>query len=119
VGARIPGAVEGVISSGISAYDLGRFNGSIRYRYLGPRPLIEDNSVRSRASNLVTASLGYAITHRYRLVVEGLNLLNATVNDIDYYYASRLRGEPADGVNDTHSHPVEPRAIRLRFEATF
>ncbi len=119
VGARIPGAVEGVVSSGISAYDLGRFNGSIRYRYLGPRPLIEDNSIRSRASNLVTASLGYAITPRYRVVVEGLNLLNATVSDIDYYYASRLRGEPADGVNDTHLHPVEPRAIRLRFEATF
>jgi len=119
VGARIPGAVEGVVSSGISAYDLGRFNGSIRYRYLGPRPLIEDNSIRSRASNLVTASLGYALTGRYRLVVEGLNLLNATVSDIDYYYVSRLDGEPAAGVNDTHLHPVEPRAIRLRIEATF
>jgi hypothetical protein len=118
-GARIPGAVEGVVSSGISAYDLGRFNGSIRYRYLGPRPLIEDNSVRSQASHLVTASLGYAITPRYRVAVEGLNLLNATVSDVDYYYVSRLRGEPAAGVNDTHLHPVEPRAIRIRFEAMF
>jgi hypothetical protein len=116
---RIPGAVEGVVSSGISAYDLGRFSGSIRYRYLGPRPLIEDNSIRSQSSHLVTASLGYAITPRYRLVVDGLNLLNATVSDVDYYYASRLPGEPAGGVNDTHLHPVEPRAVRLRFEVAF
>jgi hypothetical protein len=119
VGDRIPGAVEGVVSSGISAYDLGHFNGSIRYHYLGPRPLIENNTIRSQASNIVTASIGYAITPRYRLVVEGLNLLNATVSDIDYYYASRLPGEPAAGVNDTHLHPVEPRAFRVRFETTF
>ena len=85
----------------------------------GRRPLLEDNSVRSKSSNLVTASLGYAITRRYRFVVEGLNLLNATVSDIDYYYASRLPGDSAHGVNDTHFHPVEPRAIRLRFEAMF
>jgi hypothetical protein len=119
IGNRIPGAVEGVISSGISAYDLGRFSGSLRYRYLGPRPLIENNSVRSGASNLVTASLGYAITPRYRVVVEGLNVLDATVSDIDYYYASRLPGEPAGGVNDTHLHPIEPRAIRIRVEMAF
>ena len=119
IGDRIPGALEGVVSSGLSVYDLGRFSGSLRYRYLGPRPLIEDNSVRSEASNAVTASLGYAITARVRFVVEGLNLMNARVSDIDYYYASRLPGEPLAGVNDVHTHPVEPRAIRLRFEATF
>jgi hypothetical protein len=118
-GARIPGAVEGVVSSGISAENLGRFSGSIRYRYLGPRPLIEDNSVRSRASHLAQATLGYALTPRYRLVAECMNLLNTKVSDVDYYYASRLPGEPLSGVNDTHFHPVEPRAIRLRFEATF
>jgi hypothetical protein len=119
IGDRIPGAVEGVVSSGISAYDLGRFSGSLRYRYLGPRPLIEDNSVHSRTSNLVTASLGYALTPRYRFVVEGLNVLNSKVSDIDYYYTSRLPGEPVGGVTDSHLHPVEPRAIRLRFQATF
>ena len=118
-GARIPGAVEGVVSTGISAEDLGRFSGSLRYRYLGPRPLIEDNSVRSHASHLAQATIGYALTPRYRLVAECLNLLNTKVSDVDYYYASRLPGEPLAGVNDTHFHPVEPRAIRLRFEASF
>ena len=107
------------MSSGISAYDLGRFDGSIRYRYLGPRTLVEDDSIRSRASSLVQANVGYAITPRYKLVVEGLNLLNAHVADIDYYYASRLPGEPLDGVNDIHTHPVEPRSVRVRFQVSF
>ena len=94
-------------------------SGSLRDRYLGPRPLIEDNSVRSARSGLVTATLGYDITRHYRVIVDGLNLLNARVSDVDYYYASRLPGEPLGGVNDIHTHPVEPRTLRLRFEAAF
>ena len=31
----------------------------------------------------------------------------------DYYYASRLPGEPAAGVNDVHTHPAEPRSTRV------
>jgi len=118
-GDRIPGALEGVASAGVSLHDLGRVSGSLRYRYLGPRPLIEDNSVRSTRSSLVTATLGYDITRHYRMIVDGLNLLNARVSDVDYYYASRLPGEPLGGVNDIHTHPVEPRTLRLRFEAAF
>ncbi|MEI9895680.1 MAG: hypothetical protein WDN28_17780 [Chthoniobacter sp.] len=37
-----------------------------------------------------------------------LNALNEQSSDIDYYYTSRLRGEPAEGVNDIHTHPNEP-----------
>jgi hypothetical protein len=41
------------------------------------------------------------------------------VRDIDYYYTSRLPGEPLGGVNDIHTHPVEPRSVRLRIAVTF
>ena len=41
------------------------------------------------------------------------NLLNARDSDIDYYYTSRLPGEPADGVEDIHFHPTLPRTARL------
>ena len=41
------------------------------------------------------------------------NLLNASSADIDYYYNSRLPGEPASGAEDDHFHPVEPRSARL------
>ncbi|MDH3982878.1 MAG: hypothetical protein OEV02_01610 [Gammaproteobacteria bacterium] len=41
-----------------------------------------------------------------------MNLLDAEDQDIDYYYASRLAGEPVEGVEDVHLHPMEPRTVR-------
>ena len=56
-GDRIPGAVEGVVSAGLSVQDRGPFSGSLRLRYFGPRPLIEDDSVRSKASTTLNARI--------------------------------------------------------------
>jgi hypothetical protein len=50
---RIPGAVEGVASLGLTLGGDRRASGELRYRYFGPRPLIEDDSVRSQSSSLV------------------------------------------------------------------
>ena len=47
-----------------------------------------------------------------RGVVEVLNLFDSRSDDIAYYYASRLKGEPAGGVYDVHLHPAEPFEIR-------
>ena len=41
------------------------------------------------------------------------NSLNSPASDVDYYYTSRLRGEPLDGVNDVHTHPVTGRTARV------
>ena len=38
---------------------------------------------------------------------------NARDSDIDYFYTSRLPGEPAGGVDDIHFHPALPRTARL------
>jgi hypothetical protein len=40
-------------------------------------------------------------------------MFNRRVDDITYFYASRLPGEPAAGVEDKHFHPAEPRTLRL------
>ena len=61
---------------------------------------------------LVNAKLGYAITKDVKLTVDVLNLLNRQVSDIDYFYQSRLPGE-AVPVNDIHTHPAEPRTMRV------
>jgi len=79
--------------------------GSLRLRYFGPRPLIEDDGVRSKSSTTLNARVAYRLSRRYSLAVEAFNLTNASVSDIDYYYASRLQGEP-DGVNDIHTQPA-------------
>ena len=39
--------------------------------------------------------------------------------DIDYYYVSRLPGEPAAGVADRHTHQSEPRELRGGVTAHF
>ncbi len=118
-GSRIPGAVEGVASAALSVVDRSRFSGELRYRYFGPRPLIEDNSVRSSSASTVNARISYAFASGLRLDVDAFNLFNARVSDVDYFYTSRLRGEPAAGVDDVHFHPLESRSLRVAVRTTF
>jgi len=82
-------------------------------RYFGPRPLIEDNSERSGSSTLVNAKLGYAATKQIKFGIEVLNVFDRRVDDITYFYTSRLQGEPAAGIADKHFHPAEPRTLRV------
>lgn len=118
-GNRIPGAPSTVFAGAIVAdSDRGAF-GSVRVRYFGSRPLIEDDSVRSPATTLVNAQIGHHVTRRLHVVLDVFNLLNRRVSDIDYFYTSRLPGEPADGVADIHTHPALPRTARLVLRVTF
>src|SRR5262245_42637538 len=52
-------------------------------------------------------------------VLEAFNLFDAEVSDIDYFYASRLAGEPADGGEDIHLHPALPRSARIGIQFSF
>lgn len=90
-----------------------RWSGSLRLRYFGGRPLLEDDSVRSTSARLVNGRLTYLLPHGLELGFEVYNLLDDDVNDIDYFYASRLPGEPEEGVEDVHFHPAEPRTFRV------
>jgi Carboxypeptidase regulatory-like domain/TonB-dependent Receptor Plug Domain len=47
------------------------------------------------------------------------DLFDDAVSDIDYYFASRLPGEPLGGVNDVHSHPAVPRTARFSLSLSF
>lgn len=108
----IPGAPDRTTSAGLT-YASGPWNAGLRLRYFGARPLVADNSQRSRPSALLSAKISYVVSQQLRLGLEVHNLLNRVTNDIDYYYASRLSGEAAAGANDLHSHPAEPRSLRL------
>ena len=101
-----------VIASGTAVNLPSGVFGSLRARYFGPRPLIEDNSVRSKATTVFNLEAGYKYKH-WLAQVDVLNLLNSKDHDIDYFYVSRLPGEPAAGVADVHLHPVEPRTVRF------
>ncbi len=110
---HIPGALESVVAAGITwaPNATGPF-GSIRVRHFGSYPLIEDNSVRATATTMVNAEVGFLLSG-IRLQASVLNLFDTEASDIQYYYTSRLPGEPANGVDDVHFHPVEPRAVRV------
>jgi outer membrane receptor protein involved in Fe transport len=117
-GQYIPGAPDKVISAGVTLDSKAGWFGGARWRYFGARPLIEDNSARSRATSIVNARVGYAFDKKTRLSLDVYNLFNAKNNDVDYFYQSQLRGEAAP-VSDFHFHPVESRAARLTLTANF
>jgi outer membrane receptor protein involved in Fe transport len=121
-GNKIPGALDRVISGGFAVAPPEGGAGviaSLRLRHFGPRPLIEDNSVKSESTSLVNGELGYRFNERYRLVGEIFNLFDSEVSDIDYYYTSRLPGEPDRGVDDIHTHPALPRSLRIGLQIRF
>ena len=118
-GDHIPGAPRSIVSAGLTVENLNGWFGSVRWRYFGPRPLIGDDSVRSKSSSLVNARVGYALSKQIRACVDVFNMSDRKANGIDYFYASRLTGEAAAGLNDIHFHPVERRAFRATIAYTF
>ena len=118
VGDRIPGAVEGVASVALAVDNLGPYFGALQLRYFGPRPLLEDNSVRSKSTATLNGRIGYKFNPKLKIELEGFNLTNRNASAIDYYYASQLKGETSK-VNDIHFHPIESRSFRLTLVANF
>ncbi|MBA4766600.1 MAG: TonB-dependent receptor [Porphyrobacter sp.] len=113
----IPGAVPEVIAAGVAVTPVPDLTITARVRHFGSAPLIEDRSVRSDATTLINLA-GYYDLGAMRLGVEVFNLFDSRDADITYFYESRLPGE-ADGVEDRHFHPVEPRQVRTSLRYTF
>jgi hypothetical protein len=61
---------------------------------------------------MANLALGWS-SERWRFQADVLNLFDSDDRDIEYFYASRLPGEPMDGVEDVHYHVFEPRQIRF------
>ena len=88
---------------------------------MGPHPLIEDNSQRGAATLLANARIAWTPDNFMGLEFYGevMNLLDAKDDDIDYFYATRFPGEPAEGVEGRNSRVVEPRQFRLGMTKRF
>ena len=115
-GRYIAGSPTMVIGSGL-AVDMGNWFGGVQYRYYGERPLTNDDSVRSPATSLANLRVGYKITQDISTRLDIDNVLNSKAQDVGYYYVSRLPGEAAGGVADTHFHAAEPLGFRLSLVA--
>ena len=111
-GDEIPGSIDRVLAAGVTFEQPRGLYGSARLRYFGPRPLVEDGSVESSSSLVLNSGLGWRGS-AFDVRLDVLNLLDSEDDDITYFYASRLAGEPAEGVEDLHFHPIEPRTVRV------
>jgi TonB dependent receptor/TonB-dependent Receptor Plug Domain len=114
---RIPGAIEDVIAGGLVAkYEKASL--AMRIRHFGSYSLVEDNSVRADPLTVVNARVEYQLG-KVELAADLLNVFNAKDNEIEYFYASRLPGEPLDGIEDRHVRPIEPRQLRVSASLRF
>ena len=117
-GRFIPGAVTLAANLGITVDHIGPWYGALRFRYFGPRPLTEDESVRSAGSALTNMRVGYRLERRTQVAIDVYNLFDRQSNDIEYWYQSQLPGE-VGALADRHLHPTEPRTFRLSISHQF
>ena len=78
-------------------------------------------ALKSRRSLLINMEIGLQGRPASAALPAGvLTLFGSTRDsDIDYYYVSRLAGEPVEGVDDIHTHPVQPRTARIGVQLDF
>ncbi len=116
----VPGALESSGELGVSAI-FREFNAAARARYLGPHPLIEDNSLRGESTLLVNLRAAWTPQNFAGIEIYGelLNVFDSKRHDIDYFYATRFPGEPAEGIEGQVSRVVEPRQFRVGIKKTF
>ena len=112
-GKFIPGAVQEVLQAGVNANFVNGWFGSARFRYFGERPLNESGSVFSDSTSTLNIRIGHRFDN-WSITADVLNALDSNDHDIDYFYASRLSGEPSGSeVEDIHYHVLEPRTVRI------
>src|SRR4029079_16981125 len=116
----VPGALESSGELGISAI-FPEWNASGRFRYLGPHPLIEDNSQRGESTLLFNLRAAWTpqSAKGWEIYAALLNVFDSAGDDIDYYYATRFPGEPAEGVEDINTRTCGPRQLRVGASFTF
>jgi len=107
-------------SFGVLVNNLDRWSGGLQWRRLGPYPLVDGQALpESKGYSEFDLDIGYELPHGWRLAATVSNLLNSKDDAADYYYATRLPGEAAGGIEDLQVHPLEPRAARFTLGKTF
>jgi hypothetical protein len=118
-GSYLVNSVQKVANLTLALRNFGTWSGSVGVRYIGAAPLIEDNSIRSNSSVNSNLRISRKISNDLDVALDILNLTDRKNNDISYYYASRVAGEPAGGIDGVHVHPAEPRTVRVSARMRF
>jgi outer membrane receptor protein involved in Fe transport len=118
-GSYVAGAVENAGEFGVSLVrDV--WEASLRVRYLGKYPLIEDNSLRADAETGVNVRAAWK-PGKLTVYAEVLNILDADGKDIVYFYGANVAGldPPGEQVDGRVSRAEEPRTLRVGVKYAF
>ena len=112
----IPNSIGRVITAGVTVDHPSGLFGSLRMRHFGDSPLTGDGSVKADPTTVFNLKAGFRHGKGLELALNVFNLFDSRDPDISYFFASCLPGElpgcAGTGVEDVHSHPVEPRQVR-------
>ena len=119
-GPYIANAPSFIGSFGVLVDNLGPWFGGLQWRRLGPYPISDgDPFPQDKGYSEFNLDVGYKLSPHLKLQASVFNLLGSHADAAAYYYAARLPGEPAGGVNDFQIHPLEPRSARFTVTASF
>jgi len=117
---RIPNAVSQVGQLSLNMKNLGPWSAALQWRHIGSAPLNGDGSVNSAVVQTLNLRASYKVSPKLVLYADAFNITNAKVDDIQYYYASRVSTDPANAViNGLHVHPAEPMTLRAGLRLQF
>jgi len=98
-------------AGGLSLQNLGRFNGSLRYRYMADRTANEDNSIVAKGYFITDLQVNYNFKQQ-QIGLSVQNLFNTKWKETQFATESRLQTETA-AVNEIHFTPGSPFFSRL------
>ena len=102
---------------GLTFMTKNKWNGSLRYRYLGDRPANVDNSIIAEGYTVMDAVISYRIK-KYEIGLNVDNLFDVRWKEAQFETESRLRGE-ASPVSEIHFTPGTPFNLRAHIALHF
>jgi len=113
----VPGAPTITNIAGLNVRTKNGITASLRYRYLGARPLTSDNSLVAQSYFIMDAVFGY--THdNFTIGFMAENLLNSYWREAQFSTVSQLKGEKSP-VDDITYLPGTPFNLRVNASISF
>ncbi|MCD8417864.1 TonB-dependent receptor [Tenacibaculum finnmarkense genomovar finnmarkense] len=114
---KIPSAPRFTSTGGATFRLKNGINTSLRYRFLGERPLIEDESVIADSYFIADFVINYT-KPKYQIGLSVENIFNTAWREAVFYDSSQLQGE-LQPVDDIHFTPGTPFLAKLNFTYFF
>ena len=93
--------------------NLGLWLGEVELRWLGPQPLVSDNSLTTPGYKEVNCNVGYKVTKHVKVQVSVFNFFNTTARGASRS-AYQYRVSPTAPIQfGATYHPLEPLSARL------